>query len=401
MDFLNSMLDLKNLQSALDELFTERGISKEKILETIELALAAAYKKEYGKRGQIIRAKFDPKTGKTNFSQIKIAVDESMLKSPEEEAEDDGTDYDREIEDETVKKVRFNPERHMMFDEAQKINPEAKPGDELVFPFESKEDYGRIAAQTAKQVIMQRLREAERESIFSEFAGKQGQIISGLVQRIEGKNVFLDLGRATAVIPKEEQVRGERYRIGERIKAYLVLVEKNPRGPGLYLSRSHPKFVAELFKTEVPEIQSGVVEVRAIAREAGLRTKIAVSSKEDGVDPVGSLVGQKGIRVGTVISELGGEKIDIIEWKENPEEFISKALSPAKVLDVEINPERKEAEATVAEDQLSLAIGKGGQNVRLAAKLTGYKIDIRSRTGETIASASEEGEVSGEGVEKK
>src|SRR3989344_1489687 len=230
MDFLNSMLDLKNLQSALDELFTERGISKEKILETIELALAAAYKKEYGKRGQIIRAKFDPKTGKTNFSQIKIAVDESMLKSPEEEAEDDGTDYDREIEDETVKKVR--------------INPEAKPGDELVFPFESKEDYGRIAAQTAKQVIMQRLREAERESIFSEFAGKQGQIISGLVQRIEGKNVFLDLGRATAVLPKEEQVRGERYRIGERIKAYLVLVEKNPKGPGLYLSRSHPLFVA-------------------------------------------------------------------------------------------------------------------------------------------------------------
>jgi len=212
------------------------------------------------------------------------------------------------------------------------------------------------------------------------------------VQRIEGKNVFMDLGRATALLPKEEQVRGERYRIGERIKAYLILAEKNPKGPGLYLSRSHPKFVAKLFETEVPEIQNGIVEVRAIAREAGLRTKIAVASKEEGVDPVGSLVGQKGIRVGTVISELGGEKIDIIEWRDNPEEFIAKSLSPAKVLEVEINHERKEAQVKVAEDQLSLAIGKAGQNVRLAAKLTGYKIDIRSRTGETVASASEEGE---------
>jgi len=201
----NHMLDLKNLQSALDELFTERGISKEKILETIELALAAAYKKEYGKRGQIIRAKFDPKTGKTNFSQIKIAVDESMLKSPEEEAEDDGTDYDREIEDETVKKVRFNPERHMMFDEAQKINPEAKPGDELVFPFESKEDYGRIAAQTAKQVIMQRLREAERESIFSEFAGKQGQSYQDLSSALKVKMFFLTLGAQQRSFPRKSR----------------------------------------------------------------------------------------------------------------------------------------------------------------------------------------------------
>ncbi len=200
--------------------------------------------------------------------------------------------------------------------------------------------------------------------------------------------MFLDLGRATAVLPREEQIRGERYRIGERVKAYLTLVEKNPRGPGLYLSRSHPRFVIKLFEMEVPEIQNGIVEIKAVAREAGSRSKVAVASKEEGVDPVGSCVGQKGIRVGTVIAELGGEKIDIIEWRENPEEFISKALSPAKVLDVEINPERKEAEATVAEDQLSLAIGKGGQNVRLAAKLTGYKINIRSRTGERLAEAN-------------
>ena len=374
----------------------DRGIPREKIMETIELALAAAYKKDYRKKGQIVRAKFDPKSGQAGFWQVKIVVDESMLKSEEEAEEERTAEPERERErdkeggelEEGVRKVRFNPERHIMLEEAQKINPDAKPGEELTFPLETQAEYGRIAAQTAKQVIIQRLREAERESIFNEFASREGGIISGLVQRVEGRNVFLDLGRATAVLPREEQIRGERYRIGERVKAYLTLVEKNPRGPGLYLSRSHPRFVIKLFEMEVPEIQNGIVEIKAVAREAGSRSKVAVASKEEGVDPVGSCVGQKGIRVGTVIAELGGEKIDIIEWRENPEEFISKALSPAKVLDVEINPERKEAEATVAEDQLSLAIGKGGQNVRLAAKLTGYKINIRSRTGERLAEAN-------------
>lgn len=391
-------LDLKNFQNALEEVLVERGIPREKILETIEMALAAAYKKDYGKRGQIIRAKFDTKKGKAEFFQVKIVVDESMLKEEEDAAIEEGEarpeTSGREEEEGVgeVKKVRFNPERHIMLDEAKKIKEDINPGEELIFPLETKEEYGRIAAQTAKQVIIQRIREAERESIYAEYASKEGEIVSGIVQRIEGKNVFLDLGRATALLPKEEQVRGERYRIGERIKAYLILAEKNPKGPGLYLSRSHPRFVAKLFETEVPEIQNGVVEVKSIAREAGLRTKIAVSSNEEGVDPVGSLVGQKGIRVGTVISELGGEKIDIIEWKENPEEFIAKSLSPAKVLEVEVKQDKKEAEVKVAEDQLSLAIGKAGQNVRLAAKLTGYKIDIRSRTGESMASVSEEGE---------
>ncbi len=395
------MFDLKNLQSALDELFVERGIPKEKILETIEMALAAAYKKEYGKRGQIVRAKFEPKTGKTEFFQIKIVVDDSMLKSEQEiEAEEKISEAPPESgrrqnleEDESpehTKKVRFNPERHIMLDDTIKTDKNAKPGDEIVFPFETKEDFGRIAAQTAKQVIMQRLREAERESIFSEFETKQGEVISGIVQRVEGRNVFLDLGRATAILPREEQVRGERYRIGERIKAYLALVEKNPRGPGLYLSRSHPMFVAKLFEMEVPEIASKIVEIKNVAREAGSRSKIAVLSHEESVDPVGSCVGQKGIRVSTVIAELGGEKIDIIEWREDPEEFIAKSLSPAKVLAVEIDELKKEARVMVAEDQLSLAIGRAGQNVRLAAKLTGYKIDIHSRTGEVVASASEE-----------
>lgn len=403
-------LDLKNFRSALEEVLVERGVPREKIIETIELALAAAYKKDYGKRGQIIRAKFDPATGKAEFSQIKIVVNEAMLKSEEEKEEemlllesppggaetmkDDDSD-EEEGGEEMRRKVRFNSERHIMLEEARRINPEVNPGEELAFPLEPKAEYGRIAAQTAKQVIIQRIREAEREAIFKEFESRQGEIVSGIVQRIEGRNVFLDLGHATALLPKEEQVRQERYRLGERIKAYLFLVEKNPKGAGLYLSRSHPRFVAKLFELEVPEISSGAVEIKAVAREAGLRTKIAVFSREEGVDAVGSLVGQKGVRVGTVIAELGGEKIDIIEWRENPEEFISKSLSPAKVLEAEVVPGKKDAKVSVAEDQLSLAIGKGGQNVRLAAKLTGYKIDIRSRSGETIASASHEGEVMG------
>lgn len=410
--FLKNMLsDLKNFQAALEQLEAERGIPKDKIIETIEMALAAAYKKDYGKRGQIVRAKFDLASGKTEFWQVKIVVDESMLK-PEEEAP---TLAEGEVgiptpsaEPEDVgeepptaeRKVRFNPERHIMADEAKKIKKGVKPGEELVFPLETKDDYGRIAAQTAKQVIIQRIREAERESVFDEFKSREGNIISGLVQRVEGKNVFLDLGRITAILPQEEQIRGERYRIGERIKSLLYLVEKTPRGTNLYLSRTHPQFLVKLFELEVPEMAAGTVQIKNVAREPGARSKIAVASLTPGIDPVGSAVGQKGVRVSTVIGELGGEKIDIIEWSENPEVFVANSLSPAKVLDVEINEESRTAEATVAEDQLSLAIGRGGQNVRLAAKLTGWKIDIRSREGETVAQASEAGEVSGEKLEE-
>lgn len=414
-------INLKTLQSALEQLEAERGIKKEKILETIEMALSAAYKKDYGKRGQIIKAKFNPKSGDIEFSQIKIVVDGSMLKSEAEEAlapaENEAStsgandqnirreikeeDEETENDESEPRKIRFNPERHIMIEEAKKIKKDAELEEELVFPLETKQDYGRIAAQTAKQVIIQRIREAERESIFDEYKEKQGEVVSGIVQRIEGKNVFLDLGRATGILPKEEQVYGERYRIGERVKALLFLIEKDPRGPGIHLSRTHHRLVAKLFEMEVPEIANGVVEIKSIAREAGMRSKIAVLSHEEGVDPVGSCVGQKGIRVGTVISELGGEKIDIIEWSEDPRIYIANALAPAKVLDIEILPERKEAHAIVAEDQLSLAIGRGGQNVRLAAKLTGWKIDIRSRSGESVAQANEKGEVSGEGIVAK
>ncbi len=416
--------DLKSFQAALEQLEVERGISREKILETIEMALAAAYKKDYGKRGQIVRAKFDMSSGKVDFWQVKIVVDESMLKPEEEPAESSediqegapqsGAGFGKEevkkntyIEPEDIgeeapteeHKVRFNPERHIMIDEAKKIKKGVKAGEELTFPLEAKEDYGRIAAQTAKQVIIQRVREAERESVYDEFKKKEGGIISGIVQRVEGRNVFLDLGRITAILPSEEQIRGERYRIGERIKALLYMVEKTPRGTNLYLSRTHPQFLVKLFELEVPEMAAKTVEIKSVAREPGARSKIAVASNVESIDPVGSAVGQRGVRVSTVISELGGEKIDIMEWSDDPEVFISNSLSPAKILDVNIDKKTKTATVVVDEDQLSLAIGRGGQNVRLAARLTGWKIDIQSRAGESVAQASEEGEVSGEKIE--
>lgn len=419
-------MDLKNINAALEQLATEKGISKDKILETIEMALAAAYKRDYGKKTQIIRAKFDLASGKAEFWQVKQVVDESMIKSEEEikteeearqstgldftterqeareaarEALAESENGSAEKEDE-IKKVRFNPDRHIMLDEARKTKKSIKVGDELIFTLETKGDYGRIAAQTAKQVILQKIREAERDSIYDEFKTKEGEVVSGIVQRVEGRAVFLDLGRAIGILPADEQVRGERYRVGERIKTLLLSIEKTPKGPVVYLSRSHPRLVAKLFEIEVPEIPSGVVEIKNIAREAGSRAKIAVSSNQDGIDPVGSCVGQKGVRVTTVISELGGEKIDIVPWSEDKERFIASSVSPAKVLEVDLDDARKHAKVTVAEDQLSLAIGKGGQNVRLAAKLTGYKIDIRSRSGETVAEATSEGEVVGEGIVK-
>lgn len=404
-------MDLKSVQAALQQISEEKGLDAQKVLETVEMAIAAAYKKDYGKKGQIIRAAFDPKTGEIMFRQVKIVVDESMLKTEEEIAEeeqkkleeaalalsekrraprkhDDDDDYEP-LEGE--KKVRFNPEKHIMLDEAKKIKKGVAVGDELDFPLESHIDYGRIAAQTAKQVIIQRIREAERSSIFSEYKAKENTIVSGMVQRIEGRAVFVDIGRTIAILPPEEQVPMERYRMGERIKALVLSVQENPRGPGIFLSRSHPKLLIKLFEVEVPEVAAGTVEIKSIAREAGSRSKIAVISHEEGIDPVGSLVGQKGVRVMAVINELNGEKIDIIEWSEDPSTMITNSLSPAKVLSVELNPGMKEAKVIVPNDELSLAIGKKGQNVRLAAKLTGWKIDLRSdNKPEEAAAVSDE-----------
>ena len=379
------MLDIKTFKSALEQLEEERKIPKEKILDAIEQAMAAAYKKDYGKKGQIIRAKFDLETGQTEFFQIKIVVDESIVYV---ETYDEKEEIHK-IKDEDDEKVRFNAEHHIMLEDAKKIKKGVALNDEIIFPLDSKEDYGRIAAQTAKQVIVQRIREAERTSIVDEYGTKEGEIVSGIVQKIERGNIYVDFSRATGILPGEETIPGDHFVRGQRIRSYLYKVEDSPRGINLRLSRTHPKFIEKLFAIEAPEIQSGVVEIKGIAREPGARSKIAVHSNDDHIDPVGSCVGQKGTRVNTITQELGGEKIDIIPWSVDPKVFISNALSPAKVLSIEVNVEEHKAVVEVNEDQLSLAIGKGGQNVRLAAKLTGWRIDIKG-DGEEVASTDGE-----------
>ena len=379
------MIDLKVINSVLTQLEEERGIPKEKIMEAIELALATAYKKEYGKKGQIVRAKFDINSGKTEMFQVKIVVDESTVVMNEE-------DMPEGIPEGEEEKELYNPEKHMLIGDARRVKKDIQLGDEMVFPLEGQDDYSRIAAQTAKQVIMQKIREAEKVSIISQYGEKVGDIVTGTVQRMERGNIFLDLGRAPGLLPYEEQIPGERFAQGERVRAYLYRVEESGKGVFLRLSRSHPKFLEKLFETETPEIANGSVVVKSIAREAGSRTKIAVASKDAHIDPVGSMVGQRGVRVSTVMSELGGEKIDIIEWSEDPKKFIEDALSPAKTISVNVNESEKQASVVVSEDQQSLAIGKGGQNVRLAAKLTGWKIDIQSAQKETPEKVEEKTE---------
>ncbi|MFN3188296.1 MAG: transcription termination factor NusA [Candidatus Paceibacteria bacterium] len=401
------MFDLKVMHSVLDELEQERGIPRERMIDAIGQALATAYKKEFGKRGQIVTCHFDINSGDTIFNQIKIVVDESVLKQDtdeDDELEDDRNhhhNHNEVVENPTeIKKVRFDEEKHIMLDTARMIKKDVVVGDELTFPLEMKEDFGRIAAQTAKQVIVQKIREAEKESALAEFGQKAGDIVMGHVQRFERGNLYVDLGRVTAIMPYDEQIPGERFKPGERIRALLLAVEETPRGIFLKLSRSHPDFLSGLFAVEAPELQTGAVEVKAVAREAGARSKIAVHATDTHIDPVGSMVGQRGVRVSTVMSELGGEKIDIIEWSPVPVEFIEDSLSPATVLKVTIvsepneeTGERGHATVEVTGDQQSLAIGRGGQNVRLAAKLTGWKIDIVSaQTGDALAEADTDGE---------
>lgn len=369
-------MDIKSFTLAITQIAEEKGIPQDKVVETIEMAIAAAYKKDYGKKGQIIKAKLDPETGKVKFWQVKQVVDKSMILTEQELEELKKKPPTKTTEDE-VKKIRFNPEKHIMIEEARKINSQIKTGEDIETLLEAQEDYGRIAAQTAKQVILQRIREAEREVVLEEYKSKEGEIISGVVQRVEPKAVFLDIGKTLGVLPREEQVFGEFYRPGQRLKVYVLKVEETPKGPVVFLSRAYPKIISKLFELEVPEVSSGSVVIKSVAREAGSRSKIAVTSTVEGIDPIGSMVGQRGTRVTAVINELGGEKIDIVEWQEDAEKYIANALSPAKVLEVRQLPKNK-ALAIVSEDQLSLAIGKDGQNVRLAAKLTGWKIDVRS-----------------------
>jgi len=383
------MFDLKVINSVVQQLEEERGIPREKTLEAIAMAFATAYKKEYGKKGQIVRASFDENTGSVEFWQVKIVVDrDQVIMEGDEEATHE------ELKDAATEdiKIRFNPEQHMLIEDAKKIKRDAQIGDELVFPLETKADFGRIAAQTAKQIIIQKIREAEKVSVMGEYGQKEGEIVAGTVERVERGMVYVNMGRALGIIPYEEQIPSERWKTGDRIRAYLYAVEESPKGIVLKLSRSHPKFLAKLFETEAPEIAAGTVEIKGIAREAGSRSKVAVVSHDNHIDPIGSMVGQRGVRVSTVTSELSGEKIDIVEWNEDPALFIEEALSPAEVVSLELDERDHRAVVTVTEDEQSLAIGKGGQNVRLAAKLTGWKIDIKSAGSESADEDEDEDE---------
>ncbi len=401
-------MDIKSFKGALAQIAEERGISPEKVIETIEAAIATAYKKDYGQKGQKIKAKFNPISGDVKFWQIKLVVDDSMLYTDQEieemKARKEMPKEDYRDGEEAPKKYVFNPEKHIMLEDAKKDKSlsadrqaKIKAGEEIEIPLISKQDYGRIAAQTAKQVILQKIREAEKETISSEYRSKEGEIVSGIVQRVEGHTVFVDIGKTLGILNRDEQIPGEFYRPSQRLKLYILKVEDTPKGSVVMLSRAYPKLISKLFELEVPEIAAGTVVIKSIAREPGFRTKIAVVSNEQGVDPIGACVGQRGTRIMAVINELGGEKIDVIAFDEKPEKFIANALSPAKIVNVKVE-DKNTAIVFVPEDQLSLAIGKDGRNVRLAAQLTGWKIDIK--TSEKPAEETE-GEAEKETEEKK
>ncbi len=364
------MIDLKMLRQGLTELTAEKKLPLEKVEEAVEKSLAAAYQKEYGEKGQLIRCHIDFDNNSMSFEQVKIVIDKDSVRFEEENAEPLPENDPRSL------LPRYNEERHIMIDEARLLKKNVEVGEELVFPLDQKDDFGRIAAQTAKQVIMQSLREAEREQTATEFGAKEGTIVSGVVERVERGLTFIDLGKATAILPFEEQIKSERLIPGSRIRAYLYNIEDTPRGLNIRLSRTHPKFLVELFRAESSEIAEGVVEIVSVAREPGSRSKIAVKTNDVKIDPIGACVGQRGVRVSAITAELHGEKIDIVEWSDDVKEFIKKSLSPAKPNSIEVNEEEKSAKVTVSSDEQSLAIGKGGQNVRLAARLTGYRIDI-------------------------
>jgi N utilization substance protein A len=389
------MIDLKTINAVLGE-FEDRGISRATMIDAIESAMATAYKREYGKRGQVIRAKLDLNSGTIAFEQVKTVVDDTTVRFPtpgEVIPEEHHHAHSFHVEEEHLAEgelPRFDSEKHILLDDAKRMKRGVSVGEDIIFPLEQQDDFGRIAAQTAKQVVIQKVREAEKLSMMEEFGEKKGQIVGGIVQRVERGAIFVDLGRTTGIIPYEEQIPGERYRMGERIRAYLYAVDEGFRGVYLRLSRAHPQFVVKLFELEAPELAAGSIEVKALAREPGSRTKIALASREAHIDPVGSLVGQRGVRVSTVMSELGGERIDIIEWNADAKEFVKEALSPATPTDVVLNEVDHRATVTVSEDEQSLAIGRGGQNVRLAAKLTGWNIDIVSTGGKDIAEQSVE-----------
>jgi N utilization substance protein A len=387
------------ITKAINALCEEKNLSYDAVMETIETALAAAYRKDFGNKQQNIKVKFDAETGDMQAWDIKTVVEdieeEVLTKAQEEltELRTKAREEGRELTDEETSHLpRFNPKLEIMLGNAKEIDKKAKLGDVLEIPLEIPSAFGRMAAQTAKQVIIQKIREAERATVFGDFKNQEGQLIQGTVQRVEGRKVLIDLGKITAVLPAEEQIRGEHYRPGSRMRFYVVSVNMSTRGPEIILSRSHSDIVKEIFKQEIPELQEGVIEIKGIAREPGFRSKVSVATNDESIDPIGSCIGQRGSRINTIIEELGGEKVDVIQFNDDAQSYIAKALSPAKVLRVELNEAEKTAEVLVAADQFSLAIGRNGQNVRLASQLTGWKIKVKEEGGTQEFGTEEEKE---------
>ncbi|OGF26593.1 transcription termination factor NusA [Candidatus Falkowbacteria bacterium RIFOXYC2_FULL_47_12] len=394
-----------DIAAAARAICEEKGISLEAVIETIESALAAAYRKDFGEKNQNIKVDFDLDAGSSRVFDEKIVVEDMPAEVEESEIETELEVVTELKKAETAAEVdkaeeevrRFNPRTEIQISDAKILNKKYTVGDVIRTGLSAPAEYGRMAAQTAKQVIIQRLREIERANVYEEYKGKEHEVVVGVVQRREGKIVIVDLGKTTGVIPPDGQIAGERYESGQRVKVYVETVNTTARGPEILLSRTSPEIVRKVFYTEIPEITNGLIEIKSVAREAGLRSKIAVAALEENVDPIGSCVGQRGARIQTIISELGGEKVDIIEYSEEPNVYITHALAPAKVAQVSVDEASRQAVAKVSEDQLSLAIGRGGQNVRLAARLTGWKIDIQQAEG----SKKEEVENENEEVEKE
>jgi N utilization substance protein A len=388
---------MSEISTAIKQLCEEKNLDYKSVIAAIELALAAAYRKDYGERNQNIRVKFNPDLGTSEIFDVKTIVENlpeqeeaEMLQNlynpaPQEKKKEEFREETRsfyvveEPESEDDKK-KFNPKTDIQVKEAAILKHDAKVGEELITDLPIPESYGRMAAQTAKQVIIQKLREMERDMIFGEFKSKEREVVSGIVQRREGRFVFVDLGKAIGLLPAEEQIFNERYNPNDRLKVYIKEVGEGHKGPEIILSRRSEEILKKVFYLEIPEIANGLVEIKEVAREAGSRSKVAIWSDAENVDPVGSCVGQRGSRIQTIINELGGEKIDIIEYNEDSAKFIANALAPAKVISIELDETEHKAIVKVASDKLSLAIGKNGQNVRLAARLTSWKIDIIEAT---------------------
>lgn len=400
------------IKTIIKQICAEKGISEESVIETINSALAAAYRKDFGDKMQNVMAEFELETGETKIYDVKEIVEDltaeelaemervkaereairealasgeitaEELKHQREDLADKQGEEEQEEDDE---KRRFNPRTMIQLKDAKELNKKNKLGEFVKTELEIPGSFGRMAAQTAKQVIIQRLKEAERNVIYQDYKDKEGEILTGLVQKIEGPNIIVEIEKTTAILPPTEQIRRERYKIGDRIKVFIVSVSLTTRGSEIIVSRKHPEIVRRLFVLEIPEIANGTIVIKDIAREAGARSKISVSTDDTNIDPIGSCIGQRGARIQTIINELNGEKIDVIEYNENPIKYISNSLLPAKIVNVELNEEDKAAIVTVPADQLSLTIGRAGQNVRLASKLTGWKLNIiEKETGKEI-----------------